>query len=72
MSQNIKIGDQVCCTYAATSWYNHNQIYDVVSHPQTGLSSVIGSDGYYDMLSMCVSKFEKVTKQQRNINQVLK
>lgn len=73
MTKNsIKIGDQVSCTHAATSWYVKGKVYDVVAHPETGSNSVQGSDGHYDMLSMCVSRFEKVSKNQRVIDVVPK
>lgn len=68
----IQIGDQVSCTHAASPWYTVNKVYDVVAHPETGVNSVIGSDGLHDMLSMCVSKFEKLTKEQIVLDKVPK
>lgn len=60
MSTKIKIGDTVRCTHAATSWYKVGNEYKVLSHPVEKVPSVKGGDGFYDILSMCVSKFEKV------------
>lgn len=68
MTKDIQLGDQVYCTHAASAWYTVNKIYEVVAHPETGVNSVIGSDGHHDMLSMCSSKFEKLTPDQRVID----
>jgi hypothetical protein len=72
MAKKIQIGDQVYCTHAASSWYKANKVYDVVAHPETGVNSVVGSDGLHDMLSLCVSKFEKVSKEQVVLDKVPK
>lgn len=66
----IKIGMKVACTHAATSWYQVNKVYDVVPHPETGKASVQGSDGLYDMLSLCSSQFHEVNKDTRVIDVV--
>lgn len=66
----IKVGDQVICTYAASDWHKVGLISKVVEHPITGLSSVKASDGFFDELCMCESRFEKYYEpQQQEPNQ---
>ena len=36
----VKIGDKVICRVAESPWYKVGQVYDVVAHPKSGLTSV--------------------------------
>lgn len=67
MADNIQMGDTVRCIHAASSWYTVGQEYQVVPHPVEGSRSVQGSDGHYDMLSLVVSKFEKLTNKKKKV-----
>lgn len=62
MASNIKFGDTVLCTHAASSWFTVGECYLVEKHPESGYAAVRAADGLYDMLSLVVSKFEKVRK----------
>lgn len=61
MAKNIQLGDTVTCTHAASSWFKVDEQYLVVEHPDGSGKAVLASDGFYDLLSMTISKFEKVT-----------
>jgi hypothetical protein len=67
MSNRIEIGDEVYCTHAATMWYSVGKIYKVVAHPEYGTRAVQGSDGLYDLLSMCTSKFSKLDPKEETL-----
>lgn len=55
---SFKVGDKVVCYYAASFWFSVGEIYDVVPHPENKHPSVQASDGFYDLLSMTISRFE--------------
>jgi len=63
MSNKTKIGDTVVCTHAASSWFTTGECYLVEKHPEYDRPSIRASDGFYDLLSLVVSKFEKVRKE---------
>lgn len=68
MSKRPQAGDKVVCTFAATTWYEVNHVYDVVDHPEFGTPSVVGSDGLHDQLSFCMSQFEKLAPDAKVIS----
>jgi len=53
-----KVGDLLRCTHAATSAYRVDEIYEVVKCPNNGVAAIKARDGFLDLLSMVVSKFE--------------
>ena len=58
------VGSKVRCTHAATSAYRVGDIYDVVKHHETGGPSIKARDGFLDLPSLVISKFEPVGKDE--------
>lgn len=54
------IGDKVRCIVSESPWHKVGDTHTVVEHPRTGLPAVPASDGFFDELCICVSRFEKV------------
>lgn len=57
---NFKVGDKVRCTHAETYVYKVGDIYDVVEHPKDKLTAIKAPDGYFDLVSLVLSKLEVV------------
>jgi len=58
------IGSKVRCTHAATSDYRVGDVYDVVEHHETGGPSIKARDGFLDLPSLVISKFEPIKDEE--------
>lgn len=51
-----KTKKKVKCMKAASRWYVVGGVYDV--YVDDGKEFILGADGFYDQLDICLSKFE--------------